>query len=288
MRNPSFVFFGTPDIAVASLDALFAAGLIPGLIVTAPDKPQGRGLVLAPSPVTEWALAHNIPVLTPDKISDPAVVEKLSEQPWDVFVLVAYGKIIPQTILDIPKMGTLNMHPSLLPKHRGPSPIESQILTETDPSHVGVSVMLLDAEMDHGPVLAQQTLPENAVWPVGARELRAELARMGGALLAETLPKYVAGDVTAREQNHDEATYCKKISKEDALIDLSGNAFENYRKILAYEVWPRTYFVTEKNGKEVRVIITKARLDNNELIAESVIPEGKKEMSYSAFLSGSH
>lgn len=290
MHKPSFVFFGTPDIAVASLDALFASGRIPTLIITAPDKPQGRGLVPAPSPVKTWARAHEIPVQEPKTLSDPSLIAELKKTDWDVFVLVAYGKIIPQTILDIPKRGTLNMHPSVLPKHRGPSPIESQILNEQDASAVGVSVMLLDAEMDHGPILSQtDNLPAlQNHWPVGARELRVELARAGGALLAETISRYLAGVILPKEQDHNSATYCKKISKEDALIDLAGDAQENYRKILAYETWPRAYFITERNGKPIRVIIAEARYENNALVIERVIPEGKKEMPYAAFLSGNH
>ncbi len=285
--KPSFVFFGTPDIAVAALDALLEAGLIPELVVTAPDAPQGRGLTLTPPPVKLWAEAHSIPVIQPLKLSDKTFLAKLRGKPYDAFVLVAYGKIIPESVLAVPRMGTLNMHPSLLPNYRGPSPIESQILGEKDADGVGVSVMLLDAEMDHGPLLAQQTaaLPS---WPIGARALRETLARLGGTLLAKTLPEYLAGNIKPHEQNHALATYCKKIQKNDAHIDLSGDVEKNYRMILAYEVWPRAYFTKNRNGKEIRVIITKATRTNDALVIERVIPEGKKEMTYEEFLAGLH
>lgn len=286
MNNPiRFVFFGTPDIAVTSLNALRDAGLTPACIVTAPDTKQGRGMVLTPSPVAVWADAHGIPVLKPSKLSNHDIVLELQKSHADLFVVVAYGKIIPQTLLDIPKKGTLNMHPSLLPKHRGPSPIESQILLETDVHNVGVSVMLLDEKMDHGPVLAQESvadgLPE---WPITASKLRSILGHRGAQLLAQTTPSYVAGIVSPTAQDDTDATYCALIKKEDAELNFSDDAYTNYLKILAYDVWPRAYFFTEKNGKKLRVVVTKARFENNELIIERVIPEGKKEIPYEVFL----
>ncbi|QQR82739.1 methionyl-tRNA formyltransferase [Candidatus Campbellbacteria bacterium] len=284
--KPSFVFFGSPDIAVASLNALFQAGLIPHTIVTAPDAPQGRGMVLTPPPAKVWALEHAIPVLQPKKLSDPTVVSALHASPSDFFVVVAYGKIIPQSILDIPRLGTLNMHPSLLPRHRGPSPIESQIVHEEHLSGVGVSIMLLDEKMDHGPVLAHTALTDTTLpWPMSAHTLRPLLAETGAHLLVKTLSAYLEGALSPQPQDDAHATYCAIIKKEDALIQLTDDAYTNYKKILAYSLWPRAFFFAEKNGKHVRVVITSARFENNTLIIERVIPEGKREMTYAEFLS---
>ena len=149
-----FVFFGTPEFAMIILEELELKGLLPLLVVTAPDKPKGRKLVVTPSEVKLWAQAHDIPVLTPEKLKNEEFVAELSKQEWDLFVVAAYGKIIPKNILEMPKRGVLNVHPSLLPKFRGSSPIESAILS--DEKFTGVTIMQLDEEMDHGPVLAQR------------------------------------------------------------------------------------------------------------------------------------
>ncbi|GMU74104.1 MAG: methionyl-tRNA formyltransferase [Candidatus Campbellbacteria bacterium] len=286
MTNPfRFVFFGTPDIAVVSLQTLHDAGMIPSLIVTAPDTKKGRGMLLTPSDAAQWAHAHGVPVLKPVKLSEESVVENIRAVGADLFIVVAYGKIIPQALLDIPKHGALNMHPSLLPKHRGPSPIESQILSETNARNVGVSVMLLDEKMDHGPVLAQESvvdeLPE---WPVTASRLRALAARRGAHLLTRSIAPYLSGTLTPVPQDDTAATYCSMITKDDARIDLSDDPIKNYRAILAYDIWPRAYFFAEKNGARVRVVVTSARIENDALILERVIPEGRKEMAYEDFL----
>ncbi len=288
--NPStrFVFFGTPDIAVASLDQLAATGFVPTLIVTAPDKPQGRHMELTPSDVKVWADAHNIPTIQPKTLKDEIIVERLRVEDADVFIVVAYGKIIPQNVLNLPKRGTLNMHPSMLPRHRGPSPIESQILGEECGEDVGVSIMLLDADVDHGPVLVQRNnLPElNGRWPIKASELRPLLARHGGELLVQVISDLDTYLSKAKTQNHEEATFCKKITKEDALINLTEDSQTNYRKILAYDVWPRAYYFAERHGKQIRVIITEATLEEGLLILKKVIPEGKREMGYEEFKKG--
>jgi methionyl-tRNA formyltransferase len=284
-----FVFFGTPAIAVASLEALAARTMLPSLIVTAPDAPQGRHLVLTPSPVKTWGLARGIPVISPKKLSEEGVAGALREANADVFVVVAYGKILPQWLLDLPRRGTLNMHPSLLPKHRGPSPIESQILIEKDVSDVGVSVMLLDETMDHGPVIAQaRALPDiiSREWPMRASILHPILASIGATLLAETLPQWVAKEIDVQDQDHNKATYCSKITKEDAHLDLSDDPEKLYRTFLAYDLWPRAFSTIEHNGRTVRFVITDAVLDDGHFIIKKVIPEGKKEMSYDDFLRG--
>lgn len=269
-----FAFFGTPQFAVGVLDELEKAGLLPSLVVTAPDKPRGRKLIITPPEVKVWANARNIPVLQPEKL-DETFSSQLST--FNLFIVVAYGKIIPKHILEIPKLGALNVHPSLLPRLRGASPIQSAILTE---EKTGVTIMLLDEEMDHGPIVAQKEYA-SLNWPPKASELEAVLARLGGEMLAETLPNFVTGEITPVPQDHSSATYCKKIQKEDGLLD---DALENFRKIQAFNVWPRAYFFKEINGKKMRIIVTNAELRDGELIIKKVLPEGQNETNYKEFL----
>jgi methionyl-tRNA formyltransferase len=284
--TPRFVFFGTSEIAVASLEALQARERAPSLIVTAPDAPKGRGHVMTPSPVRVWADANHVDILTPVTLSEKTCLDALRAVGPDVFIIVDYGKILSAPLLAIPPKGTLNMHPSLLPKHRGPAPGESQILSEERGENVGVSVMLLDEKMDHGPVLAQERdIPEIIrEWPMRASRLYPILAKEGGALLAEILPRWIAGEIASHEQDHAAATYCTKIRKEDALLDLSGDPEVNYRKFLAYDRWPRAYFFRDCGDTQERVIITDAELRDGAFIIKKVVPEGKKEMTYESFL----
>lgn len=281
--HPSFIFFGTPDFAVTVLEELKAAELLPARIVTTPDKPQGRGMRRTSPPVKVWAEKHDIPVIQPATLHDPSVEEQLREVAADVFVVVAYGKLIPGPILSIPPHGILNIHPSLLPTYRGPSPIEAQILH--DDRITGVTIMQIDAEMDHGPLLAQtQITIEKEDWPLPARELGDILAHEGGVLLAHILPRWVAGAVPALPQDHRRATYCSLIKKEDAAINLSDDPYQNFLKIRAYDSWPKAYFFVERGGKRIRVKVTDAEYVNGTLTITRVIPEGKKETRYENFL----
>jgi methionyl-tRNA formyltransferase len=282
--QPKFIFFGTPRFAAIVLDELESAGFLPALVVTAPDKPKGRGMKLAPSDVANWATERNIPVLKPATLKGDDAEWDLRAVGADLHIVAAYGKIIPKNILDIPPKGALNVHPSLLPKFRGPSPIESAIISNEH--HTGVSIMLLDEEMDHGPVLAQR---ERIIkdWPPKGSVLTDDLAHFGGALLAEIIPEYMNG-LKAGEQEHTRATYCKKIEKSDGEIDIvSGDPVKNYKKIRAFDDWPTAYYFIERGGKKIRVRVTDAHLLNGKLEILRVIPEGKKEMSYADFQRGS-
>ena len=271
-----FVFFGTPKLSTIVLDELESRGLLPSLVVTAPDKPSGRGMKMNSSPVKQWAQKRSIPTMEPESFSDEEITQ-LTDEAADVFVLVAYGKILPQSVIDISPKGILNVHPSLLPKFRGPSPVRSAILQ--DVKTTGVSVMLIDKKMDHGPVLVQEEYtPE--IWPPNARDLDNYLFTRGGALLAEILPQYLAGDVFLKEQNHDEATYCKLFTKEDGLLNLDDDPYQNLLKIHAYAGWPGTFFFSN----DVRITVTQAHIENDALVLDEVIPEGKKKMSYEAYL----
>lgn len=279
-----FAFFGGEPLAVPTLEKLSLKGLVPGLIVCNPDKPSGRNLKLTPPPAKMWAEQHNVPVFQPETLRSASVREKLQSGNWDLFVVAAYSKLIPEDILKIPKHGTLNTHPSLLPKYRGPAPIVAPILngdTET-----GTTIILLDKEMDHGPVLAQGKITLQGDEMI--EELEKKLADMGGELLAQSIPGFVSGDIQPKEQDHQSATYVKKISKSDGEIDVSGDPVANWRKFRAYAGWPRTYFFQG----DKRVIITDAALENNpfdsaqgkRFVIKKVLPEGRKEISYQEFL----
>lgn len=281
-RRVRFVFFGTPKFAAIILDVLDALGYTPSLIVTAPDKPKGRKLLLTPSEVKVWGQARNIPVLTPTSLSGEEIFSALSKETDTLFIVAAYGKIIPQRILDIPLHGVLNVHPSLLPKYRGASPIESAVLSND--TETGVTIMELDAEMDHGPLVTQvkYDAPE---WPPRGSQLTEKLAELGGKVLAECIPEWITKR-HAVPQDHAQATFTKKIVKEDGLIDLAGDSIQNYKKIRAYDEWPGTFFFIGRNGKSIRVKIADAKLEGNTLTILRVVPEGKNEMPYEDFLRG--
>ena len=282
-KNLKIIFFGTPHFAAVVLDRLKKSGIEIALIITAPDKPKGRKLVVTPSEVKVWAHDNEVDVLQPDDLRDEDFLEDLKNTDWDLFIVTSYGTILPKEILDIPKYGTLNVHPSLLPKLRGASPIISAIIR--DEKKTGVSIMLVDEKMDHGPIIAQASI-EIESWPPRASLLSEMLATEGGNILAEVIEPFVAGEITPEAQEHNEATYTEKIKKEDGLIDLSLDPHENLRKIRAFEGWPGTYFFTKKEGKEMRVKIMDARLKDAKLEITRVIPEGKREMDYEDFLRG--
>lgn len=278
------VFFGTPEPAVDIFEHLRQSGIIPKFVVTNPDKPQGRKMVLSPSPVKEWARKNNIPVFQPSRL-DENFGRQLEAAQSQLFIVVAYGGIIPKEILEIPKYGSLNIHYSLLPKYRGASPVESQILN--DDRDAGVSIMLLDEKLDHGPIIAQKRIKDSHLknWPPTAQELRKICNETAGGLLVETIPLWLDGKIKAKEQDHSQATYTKKVTAEDRQIDLAGDPYENFLKIRAFAAWG-TYFYTEKSSKKIRVSIKEAQFCSGRLIIVRVVPEGKKEMTYEDFLRG--
>ncbi len=284
MSKPRIVYFGTSAFAARILDILIERGHAPLLVVTQPDQPQGRGLLVQPTPVRVMAQKHGIDVVTPPTLKPNDVPAELINSEWDVGIVAAYGLFIPDDLLSLPRRGMLNVHPSLLPRLRGPSPIVSAILRDEKDS-VGTTIIQLDSEMDHGPIVAQArvTLDE---WPIPAKTLESLLAEQSGELLSDALAPWIHSEIEAEEQEHDAATVTKKIHKEDGQINLSGNAYENYLKICALEGWPGTYFFIQKDGKELRVKITEAVYEGGRLEILKVIPEGKKEMAYSDFMRG--
>lgn len=297
-KNLNFIFWGTPDVASETLEILKENGYIPSLVVTTPDKPQGRKMLITPPPVKVWAIKNNVPYVQPENLktglnivlkniaqgdgpsiairqqADMRVLEN-NIQPG-FFLVVAYGKIMPEEILNMPKLGSINIHYSLLPKYRGASPVESAILngdTET-----GVTIQKMEYKMDSGPIIASQEVDIGL--DEKAPELRECLIKIGGKLLIKILPDFINGKIKETKQNENEATFCKKIKKEDGLIDLNDDPIKNYNKFRAYAHWPRTFFF--QNNK--RIIITDAMLENNQFVIKKVLPEGKKEIKWEEFL----
>ncbi len=280
---PIIAFFGSPQIAVWVLDAMEREGLTPTLVITNPDTPQGRKMVVTPTPVAMWAEERGIKTLKVSSLHDSGVQEELRNSGCNLFVVAAYGKIIPQAILDIPEFKTINVHPSLLPKLRGASPIRSAILEDMNPT--GVSIMILTAGLDEGPILAQEevTIPQNE-WPMYGNKLDELLAKKGGELLMRSIPLWIEGKILPQEQVHEGATYSKKITKEMGLINLEEDAHTNLLKIRAFDGWPGTYFFQEKDGKKIRIKIIDAHIEDTRLVITRVIPEGKREMDWNDFI----
>ncbi len=266
-----FVYFGTPAVARETLTALIDAGFSPVLVVTAPDAPKGRHLTLTPSPVKELALERGIPVMTPEKL-DAEAIEAIHKKSCDYALVVAYGKIFPEALIKGFPKGVLNVHYSLLPKYRGATPMEGALLTgETE---TGVTIQQMVKELDAGDILAQEaaSIGENET----ARELRPRLIELGARLLVDTLPAFEQGSIEPQPQDASQATFTSRLKKEDGLLDLSGDARENWNTYRAYADTIGTYFF--ENGKRMK--ITSAEFVKGEFCVLRVIPEGKREMPY--------
>lgn len=292
----SFVYFGGEPIGVPVLEELKQAGFVPKLVICSPDKPVGRKQILTAPPVKEWAHAHNISTWQPESWKSETTKQAASEilkpiiaaDPQTLFVVVAYNHILPQWLLDLSQHGVINVHPSLLPKLRGASPIRTALMHNL-PEQVGVSIMLLDDKMDHGPILTQLPMDLDAAnWPIPGPDLDNALAHMGGALLADTLPKYLAGEIDPTEQNHDEATYCTRLTKADSQLNITpeqmprGDAANAaYAKIQAFAGIGDTWFL--HNNKRIK--IKEAQLINDELRLLTVVPEGKKPQSFETWIA---
>lgn len=271
----NFVFFGTPEVASKTLEILKQSNYLPSLIVTSIDKPQGRKMLVTPSPVKVWASENNIPILQPEKI-DENFIDKIGQLNFDLSIVVAYGKILPEELINLPKRGTLNIHYSLLPRYRGASPVESALLNGD--STTGVSIQKMVYKLDSGPVVANQSI--EIPLEDNKQDLRNKLIEIGGNLLINILPDYLENKLNEIPQNESAATFCHKIKKEDGEIKIDGNDLENYNRYRAFFGWPGVFFFKEINNKKTRFKITKAKYENNKFIIEKVIPEGKKEIDY--------
>ena len=305
------IFIGTPEFSAIILEELIKGGYPPVLVISSPDKPVGRKQILTPPPVKVVARRYGIPVEQPERrrLAFFAHLKlKIKNLKPDLGILAAYGQIIPKDILDIPKFGFLNVHPSLLPKYRGPSPIQFTILNGEKKS--GVTIILMDEKIDHGPIISQKSLEIKE--QETAETLHHKLAQLAARLLLETIPKWVKGLIKPKEQDDVQATFTKILFKEDGKIDWKKPVELLEREIRAFYPWPGSYIIWENRGKLIKIKILKARtfkspdkikypigkilvVPQNEigvqckkdfLVIEKLQPEGKKEMTAEDFLRG--
>jgi len=259
MTGPTatIVYFGTSDFAVAPLLALLGSGRFKvAAVVTQPDKAVGRKQEITASPVAKVARERGLALLQPVKLKDEAFQCAVAELEPDIFVVAAYGKILPPALLAVPRLGSLNLHGSILPRHRGASPIQAAILAGD--AKTGVSLMSMDAEMDHGPVIATAELPVGSGDTHGSLENR--LSGLASRLLLDNLDAVAAGAAKPREQDHAAATYTKIIDKNDGLVDWAAETAAGIeRKLRAYDPWPGIFAVWQRDGQPLRLKILAAR-----------------------------
>lgn len=266
------IFFGTPAFATPALDRLRESGASIVAVVTAPPKPVGRARTVTPSPVAVHAQELGIPVLTPITLNDVAFQEQLAAFHPGIGIVVAYGKIIPPAVLAMPNLGFLNIHPSLLPELRGPTPVQTAILEGR--TQTGVTIMKLDDAMDHGPILAQRTydIPRTAPFA----KINDDLFTLGAEMLADVLPEYVGGALTPQEQDHARSTICKKYTRDDGRIDWRKDAISTFNRIRALSENPGTW--TTWNGQTLNIFRAAVRMNVMPLSDQSgfifATPEG--------------
>ncbi len=231
------VFFGTPQFAADIMTGLQKKGVEIAAVVTAPDAKVGRKQILTPSPVKQLALDQGIPSFTPERVKDPEFIQELQQITADAWLVVAYGKILPQSFLDLMREKVINIHPSRLPQYRGPAPMQAAL--RNGDSSTATTLMVMDRKMDHGPIIAQREvlLDLDETYPELADRMVGECVE----LVSDHLPKYLAGDIQAREQDHDQATYVSLLTKQDGLIDWNTPAHDLYNQYRAYTPWPGTY-----------------------------------------------
>ena len=293
------VFMGTPDIAAACLEALYAAGQEVCADYTRRDKPVGRKQVLTPPPVKQTALAHGTPVFQPRTLRDGGEDANLRALAPDLIVVVAYGCILPQSVLDIPKYGCINLHVSLLPKYRGSAPVQWAVLNGD--AETGVSIMQMDAGLDTGDVLVCEKIAIGPEETSGA--LFDRVTAVGARLLCETLPRIEAGALTPTPQDHAAATLAPVLTKELAEFRWTDSADHIHNWVRGMDPWPSAWFVTS-GGRKVKVLACRVADGSGapgrvlatkpltvacgagavELLR--VVPEGSKPMEGSAFAAG--
>ncbi len=304
MSNPSWriVFFGTPSFALPPLETLIRGSDEVVAVVTQPDREKGRGRKVIVSPVKEVALQKGLSILQPEKVKEVSFQEKLKGFGADLFVVAAYGQILPKTVLSLPKYGAMNIHASLLPKYRGSAPIAWAILNGE--KKTGITTMLMDEGMDTGDILLQSEIPIHE--DETTETLHDRLASLGAQLLSETLEKMKRGEIHPTSQDHSKATYAPMLKKEDGQIDWTNGAEEIDRQVRAFHPWPGAY--TEWQGQILKIYRGEVRkgkaagkagtvlwvgtdfieieTGKDSYLLKEVQLEGKRKMSTRDFLSG--
>lgn len=268
-KNTNILFFGTSEFAVPILQKLIDEKYNIATVITQPDKPVGRKKILTPSPVKLLAEKHNLTVLQPDNLLSYG--RDASRSCFNLIITASYGKIIPKEILDLPKYGALNVHPSLLPKYRGPSPIQHTILNGDE--ETGTTIMLMDEKMDHGEILAQEKLciieddsSSGRLQKPTYLMLHNMLSQLSANLLIKTIPKWILKEIAPISQDDSKATYTKIITKEDGKIEWTKSAKVIERQIRAFSLWPICWTIVNIDGKEKRLKIIEAVLGADEQI----------------------
>lgn len=246
------VYMGTPDFAVPALEALIEAGHEITAVVTQPDRPKGRGKEMAFSPVKECALKHGLQIFQPEKIKEESAVNTLKSFEADIYVVAAFGQILSQEILDIPRFGCINIHASILPKYRGAAPIQFAILEGDE--ETGVTIQQMNAGMDTGDIIAIKTIPITETDTAGS--MFDKLMMLGAELVTETLPRIEKGEITPVPQDESKATKCGKIHKEMGHINWNASASSISNLVRAMNPWPSSF--TRINGKMLKIWTVKA------------------------------
>jgi methionyl-tRNA formyltransferase len=241
------IFMGTPQFAVTILESLLQSSYQVLAVYTQPDKPAGRGRPVVFTPVKKLALERQIPVIQPETFKSSEVGKNLASFQPELIIVAAFGSILPPEVLSLPKFACLNVHPSLLPRHRGPSPVANTILCGDELT--GVTIMVMDAGLDTGPILAQKKMGISFMDTAGS--LSSKLADVGAELLLETLPKWLGGELKPHAQDESQATYSRLITGKDAEIDWHLSALELWRMVRAYNPWPSCY--TWCQGKRLKI-----------------------------------
>jgi len=253
--SPKFIFLGNPEFGAIILEKLIEEDYKPTLVITNPDKPVGRKKILTSPPVKLIAQKYNIPITQPERII--TLKEQLQNIDPDLIIVAAFGQILPKEILEIPKYGCLNIHPSLLPRWQGASPIQFTILYGD--GETGVTIILMDEKMDHGQIISNIKYPISDI-KITYKELEKDLAKLGAELLIKVIPEWINGKIKPRPQDESEATFTKILDREDGKIDWRKSAQDIERQIRAFDPWPGSYCFWPEDGRKKRMIILKANV----------------------------
>ncbi len=249
--DKKIIFMGSGDLAAIILKKIAASEFRPEVVFTQPDKPAGRKQVPSPSPAKKIAQNFDLKIFEPKSLKNNETKDLVKSFAPDLIIVADYGKIIPKNILDIPKYGALNIHPSLLPRHRGATPVHDTILSGD--RKTGVSIILMDEQVDHGPIAASAEYGSD-ISKIGRIELTEKLAELGAELLIKILPEWFAEKIEPAIQNETLATYTKILSKDDGKIDWRKPAEEIERQIRAFEGWPGSWCVWPENNKKIKIL----------------------------------
>lgn len=242
------VFMGSPGFAVSPLEYLVRGGYEVAAVYTQPDRPGGRGRALILSPVKQAAQRLGLEIIQPEKLRNAEVVAELAAYRPDAIVVAAYGQILPQAVLEVPRLGCINIHPSLLPRHRGASPVAATILSGDE--FAGVTVMLMDAGLDTGPILSRAQIPVAGFDTTGT--LTEKLSLIGAMMVTEVLSHLLRGELMPHPQDNKAATYSARVAKEEGEINWYAPAQEIWRRVRAFQPWPGTYTLWRGKRLEIR------------------------------------